>query len=75
MSSSNFTPKVDTAAVVTGALFDFVGHLCTSPKFWESGMDLKHELMEWAKLRGLDLTEADVLNWDKHVKGDSTFRR
>lgn len=56
-----------TARVVTGALFDFVGHLCSSPEFWAQGRSIKEELVVWARERGLDLTEADVLDWDRHV--------
>lgn len=56
-----------TARIVTGALFDFVGHLCSTPEFWEQRKDLKAELVAWAKERGLDLSEADVLDWEKHV--------
>jgi hypothetical protein len=56
-----------TSQIVTGALFDFVGHLCSSPEFWAQGRSIKEELVRWAKARNLDLTEADVLNWDKHV--------
>lgn len=61
------TSKTTTARVVTGALFDFVGHLCSSPEFWAQGRSIKDELVAWARERNLDLTEADVLDWDKHV--------
>ena len=59
--------RAQTSRIVTGALFDFVGHLCSSSGLWTEGKQIKQELLSWAKLRGLDLTEADVMDWDKHV--------
>lgn len=54
--------------VVTGALFDFVGYLCSTPDFWSKTLNIRDELTKWAEMRGLNLTEADVLNWEKHVR-------
>lgn len=55
---------------VAGALFDFTGYLTTRPKTMHVGSQnsvyrIMDELRAWARLRGLDIEDADVKGWNK----------
>ncbi len=55
--------------VVSGALLDFLGWATTQEKVLKIGASESvspafRALEKWAKLRSLDLTDADVLGWD-----------
>lgn len=56
---------------IAGALFDFCGYITTVEEFVVGSSQTPHVLMEhmnaWAKLRGLDLNEADVESWNQNL--------
>jgi hypothetical protein len=59
--------------IVAGALYDFLGYLSTRDAEIKMGAD--HDsyrvldlLEEWAELRGLDLSNAEVLNWQEEIR-------
>lgn len=57
--------------IVAGALFDFLGYL-TSRRTQltlserDNAGPAVDALVDWAKTRNIDLTSADVANWDKY---------
>ena len=62
--------KMIKDAKIAGALYDFLGYLTRLKK--PITLSRKHSvsiatehLEKWAKKRGLDLTEADILEWNK----------
>jgi len=57
-------PKPDIDDVIAGALFDFVGHVATTPEFMFLVGELRAELDKWAQDRDLELLDADVLHWE-----------
>lgn len=64
---------------IAGALFDFVGFLTTRPESVEVGSSstvygIHNLLIEWAKLRGLKLTEPDIEGWNANPKAFTTVK-
>jgi hypothetical protein len=62
------------AAVVAGALYDFMGYLTTGDReLVLSGHHEPYALMErfqeWAERRGLDIKDADVDDWHERLSG------
>ena len=63
-------------SLISGALFDFVGHLTTKPKTVKAGTseeevyDIRDALLKWAEERKLDLEHADVRGWSKFAVED-----
>lgn len=59
-----------TDQVISGALFDFIGFLTTRDKAitlssHDEATPAVEAVKEFAKLRGLDLTDAAVENWSE----------
>ena len=64
-------------ALIAGALFDFAGHLTTMDEVYEIGAArdstrMVAELQAWASKRGLDLSDADVMNWQDKQEIETT---
>lgn len=54
---------------ISGALFDFLGWATSQPEVLKMGGNelippAVQALEKWAKLRGLDLKDADVMEWN-----------
>lgn len=62
--TSYFTTMHDPHAIVAGATFDVSGYLAIALK-WdkETQRQVAAHLLTWAKARGLQLQNADVLHW------------
>lgn len=62
MLSLRGTIQMKTSQIIAGALFDFAQVLALHP-----GVDVRVILSEWAADRGLDLDQAVVNGWTKHL--------
>ncbi len=59
-------------ATITGALFDFLGYLTTLSDDITIGASSNSEqilnsLQNWAKIRGLNINSANVVNWEINI--------
>lgn len=64
---------MDVSAIVSGALFDFLGCLTAlDPPLSTDAhpSQLVDVLVNWAGRRGLSIDEADVTGWQELLKGD-----
>jgi len=66
------TKRLHNNKMIAGALYDFLAYLTTlSPSISIGGNEdctiPLDKLVEWAQLRGLNIRDADVVNWDTKI--------
>ena len=66
------TKRVNNRRMVSGALYDFLAYLTTlSPAISIGGNEdcslALDKLIEWSNIRGLDMLDADVVNWNTKI--------
>jgi hypothetical protein len=66
------TKRLSNNRMISGAIYDFLGYLTTlSPSIVVGGSEdctiPLDKFMEWAQERGLDIRNADVLDWTAKI--------
>jgi hypothetical protein len=66
------TKRIHNRRMVSGALYDFLAYLTTlNPSIAIGGSEdctlALDKLVEWAQIRGLDILDADVINWNTKI--------